>query len=227
LYVRLGILETPVFAALVAGRRIERAPVAEVIRQHPREIILTALCRMAEQAPFYLFTAFVFAYGTGTLGLSRNFLLAAVLSGAAVSFVSIPLFGHLSDRIGRKRMYSIGALVTGVFGFVYFQLLDTRVPALVFIAIVLSLMPHDMLYGPQAALIAETFPARLRYSGASLGYQLSSVIAGGPSPLIATWLFSTYHSGTVIAVFIAVCALITLIATAFLTDYTNKDISLH
>jgi len=226
LYVRLGILETPVFAALVAGRRIERAPVAEVLRQHPREIVLTALCRMAEQAPFYLFTAFVFAYGTGTLHLSRNFLLTAVLSGSAISFVTIPLFGHLSDRYGRIRIYMLGAVVTGVYGFIYFALIDTRVPGLVFVAIVLSLVPHDMLYGPQAALIAETFPARLRYSGASLGYQLSSVFAGGPSPLIATWLLSTYHSGTVIALFIAFCAVVTLIATAFLTDYTNKDISM-
>jgi metabolite-proton symporter len=225
LYVRLGILETPVFAALVAERRIERAPVVEVLRQHPREIALTALCRMAEQAPFYIFTAFVFAYGTGTLHMSRNFLLVAVLSGAALSFVSIPLFGHLSDRVGRTRIYSLGAVVTIVFGFVYFRLLDTRNPALVFIAIVLSLVPHDILYGPQAALIAETFPARLRYSGASLGYQLSSVIAGGPAPLIATWLLSTYHSGNVIALFIAACGVITLAATAFLTDYTNKDIS--
>jgi len=225
LYVRLGILETPVFAALVAERRIERAPVVEVLRQHPREIALTALCRMAEQAPFYIFTAFVFAYGTDTLHMSRNFLLVAVLSGAALSFVSIPLFGHLSDRVGRTRIYALGAVVTIVFGFVYFSLLDTRNPALVFIAIVLSLVPHDILYGPQAALIAETFPARLRYSGASLGYQLSSVIAGGPAPLIATWLLSTYHSGNVIALYIAACGMITLAATAFLSDYTNKDIS--
>jgi MFS family permease len=227
LYVRLGILETPVFAALVAGRRIERAPVAEVLRQHPREIVLTALCRMAEQAPFYVFTAFVFAYGTGTLHLNRNFLLAAVLSGSAVSFVTIPLFGHLSDRYGRTRIYTLGAIVTGVYGFIYFALIDTRVPGLVFVAIVLSLVPHDMLYGPQAALIAETFPARLRYSGASLGYQLSSVFAGGPSPLIATWLLSTYHTGTAIAIYIAFCAVVTLIATAFLPDYTNKDISMY
>jgi metabolite-proton symporter len=225
LYVRLGILETPVFAQLVAAKRIERAPVAEVLRRHPREIVLTALCRMAEQAPFYLFTAFVFAYGTETLGLHRDFLLMAVLCAAGLSFVSIPLFGHLSDRVGRKRIYLIGAAVTGVYGFIYFRLLDTKVPALVFLAIVLSLVPHDMLYGPQAALIAESFPARLRYSGASLGYQLSSVIAGGPAPLIATWLLSAYHSGTVIALFILACSIVTLAATAFLRDYTNKDIS--
>src|SRR6185437_9033655 len=102
LYIRLGILETPVFVRLVAERRIERTPVLEVIRRQPREIILTALCRMAEQAPFYVFTAFVFAYGTGVLHLKRDFLLTSVLTAAMLSFISIPLFGHLSDRIGRK-----------------------------------------------------------------------------------------------------------------------------
>jgi MFS family permease len=224
LYIRLGIMETPVFARLVAERRIERAPVLEVLRRQPREIVLTALCRMAEQAPFYVFTAFVFAYGTGVLHLKRDFLLMAVLAAAMLSFVSIPFFGHLSDRLGRKRVYMLGAAATGVFGFVYFALLDTRVPALVVLAIVLSLIPHDMMYGPQAALIAESFPGRLRYSGASLGYQLSSVIAGGPAPLIASSLVSRDHSAWGVAMFIFGCAIVSLIATAMLKDRTNQEI---
>src|SRR5271154_2091 len=225
LYIRLGILETPVFRRLVAQRRIERAPVLAVLRQHPREIILTALCRMAEQAPFYVFTAFVFAYGTGTLHLNRDFLLVSVLGAAMLSFISVPLFGHLSDRFGRKRVYMLGAALTGVYGFAYFALLDTKVATLVALAIVLSLVPHDMMYGPQAALIAESFPGRLRYSGASLGYQLSSLIAGGPAPLIASSLLSRYGSATPIAMFILACAVVSLIATAMLRDNTNKDIS--
>src|SRR6185503_20736269 len=143
----------------------------------------------------------------------------------AGSFVSIPFFGHLSDRLGRKRVYMIGAALAGVYGFVYIWLLETRIPALVVLAIVLSLTSHDILYGPQAALIAESFPGKLRYSGASLGYQLSSVFAGGPSPIIATWLLARYDSGYAIAVFILGCALVTLAATAMLNDYTIKDIS--
>ncbi len=225
LYIRLGILETPVFARLLAENKIERTPMLAVIKQYPREILLSAFARMAEQAPFYIFTAFIFSYGIGTLHMSRNFLLTAVMSASVLSFVAIPLFGHLSDRIGRKNMYMIGAATTGVFGFIYFAMVNTGSEAIIFLAIFVSLIPHDMMYGPQAALIAESFTGRLRYSGSSLGYQLASIIAGGPAPLIATWLFGSFHSATAIAVYIAICAVITLVATALMTDYTGKDIN--
>src|SRR5207244_125881 len=152
-----------------------------------------------------------------------NFLLKALLTATVLSFAAIPLAGHLSDRVGRKRVYMLGAAVTGLYGFVYFGLLDTRAPALVFLAIALSLLPHDMMYGPQAALIAESFAGRVRYSGSSLGYQLSSIFAGGPAPLVATWLFGKYHSGRVIAVFILGCAVVSLVSTSRLTDHTNRD----
>jgi len=225
LYIRLGIHETPVFARLRAERRVERQPVLEVIRRQPREILLIALCRTAEQAPFYLFTSFVFVYGVDVLRLPRDLILASVLGAAVLSFFSIPFFGYLSDRIGRKRVYMFGAAITAVWGFAYFGLLDTRVPHLAAIAIVLSLLPHDIMYGPQAALIAESFPGRLRYSGASLGYQLSSLIAGGPAPLIATALLSRYHSATPLAVFVLICAVISLVSTAMLQEHANKELS--
>jgi MFS family permease len=225
LWIRLGILETPVFQQLLEKDKIEKAPIVEVIRKQPKEIILSALLRMSEQAPFYVFTAFVFAYTVGTLKMDRNFILSAVMAAACVSFFTIPIAGHISDRIGRKNMYLIGVVTMGLFGFLYFGMVDTAVPSAVFLAIVLSLIPHDMQYGPQAALIAESFTPRLRYSGASLGYQLASIIAGGPAPLIATWLFATYHSGYAIAIYIAACAVISLISAAFMPDFTGKDIS--
>jgi metabolite-proton symporter len=225
LWIRLGILETPVFQKLLATQTIERAPVVEVFKKQPREILLSALVRMAEQAPFYIFTAFVFAYATTTLHMSRDLILSAVLVASCVSFITIPLSGHISDRIGRRKMYIIGAIVTGLFGFFYFGMLATAIPVMVFIAIVLSLIPHDMMYGPQAALIAEAFTPRLRYSGASLGYQLASIIAGGPAPLIATALFAAYSTGYAIAIYIAACAVISVISTALMPDYTGKDIS--
>jgi MFS family permease len=225
LWIRLGILETPVFQKLLNQKKIEKAPILEVIKRQPKQIILSALLRLSEQAPFYIFTAFVFAYGVGTLHMSRDFILSAVLVAACMSFVTIPLCGHISDRIGRKKMYLIGAATMGLFGFLYFGMLDTAIPSAIFIAIVLSLIPHDMQYGPQAALIAESFTPRLRYSGASLGYQLASIIAGGPAPLIATWLFATYHSGYAISVYIAILAVISFIATLMMPDFTGKDIS--
>ncbi len=225
LWIRLNILETPVFARLAAESKIERTPMLEVIRRQPREILLSALARMGEQAPFYIFTAFVFTYGTKVVGVTRDLLLTAVLTASVLSFFTIPFSGYLSDRIGRKRMYMIGAAVTGVFGFVYFALLNTMVPGWIFLGVVLSLIPHDMMYGPQAALIAESFTGRLRYSGASLGYQLASVIAGGPAPLIAAWLFAQYGSGYAIAAYILSCAILSLVSTAMLKDYTNRDIS--
>ncbi len=225
LWIRLGILETPVFQKLLDQDKIEKAPIAEVIKKQPKEIVLSALVRLSEQAPFYIFVAFIFSYAVGTLHMSRNFILTAVMVAALVSFVSIPLSGHISDLIGRRRMYLIGVVATGLFGFLYFGMVDTAIPSAVFVAIVLSLIPHDIQYGPQAALIAEAFTPRLRYSGASLGYQLASVIAGGPAPIIATVLFAYYQSGYAIAIYIAGCAVVSAVAAVFMPDYTGKDIS--
>jgi metabolite-proton symporter len=225
LYIRLKIMETPVFTRLVQQKRVERRPMLEVLKRQPKEVLLSALARMAEQAPFYIFTAFIFSYATGHLEVKRDFLLAAVLSASFVSFFTIPIFGHMSDRIGRRNMYLIGAIVTGIFGFAYFGMLESGAAAWIFVAIVLSLIPHDMMYGPQAALIAEAFTPRLRYSGASMGYQLASVIAGGPAPLIAAALYAHYKTGYAIALYILACAILSVVATLMLPDHTNRDVS--
>ena len=225
LYIRLGILETPVFQRLLDEQRVARTPVIEVIRRQPKQIVLIALARMAEQGPFYVFAAFVFTYGTTVLHTSRDLLLTALLVATGLSAITIPLSGFISDRIGRKRMYLIGAVTMGLFSFVYFALLNTAIPAVIFIAIILSFVPHDMMYGSQAALIAECFGPRLRYSGSSLSFHLASLIAGGPAPLIATALLAATGSGYVIALYIAFCAVVSITATTFLPDFTNRDIS--
>src|SRR5215472_2986959 len=225
LWIRLGIAETPVFQRVVAEERVERVPVLEVLKRQPKQVILSALLRMPEQAPGYIVGAFIFTYGTTVLHQTRDFILLAVITQTVLGFLWVVCAGALSDIVGRKRMFIIGCLFMGIFGFVYFAMLDTGIPWVIFLAIALSLLPVMTQYGPEAALIAESFSPRLRYSGTSIGYQLASIIAGGPSPFIATWLFATFHSSLPIAIYIALCAVVGIGATAMLTDYTGKDIS--
>lgn len=227
LYIRLGILETPAFRQLVEKRKVERQPVLTVLQRNPKEILLSAFVRMAEQAPFYIYTSFIFAYGTGALGMDRNAVLIPVLIAALLSVVIIPLAGHLSDRFGRKPIYAIGVIGTALWGFVYFGLLDTKIGVLAFIAIALSLVFHDIQYGPQAAMIAESFPTPVRYSGSSIGYQLASIIAGGPAPLIATALLAAYHSSMVVGGYILACAIVSFIALLLMPERAHQDISLE
>src|SRR5271157_4537623 len=174
LWIRLGILETPVFQKVIAEDRIERVPVLEVLKRQPKQVVLTALLRLPEQAPGYIFGAFVFTYGTTILGASRNFLLTGVLLQAVLGFLWVTVAGHLSDRIGRKRMYIIGCVFVAVFGFVYFAMLDTKVPVVIFVAIAVSGLPIMTMYGPEAALIAESFspPAALQRLFARLSARL-------------------------------------------------------
>ena len=216
LYVRLRVHESPEFAEVKQREAVVRLPLWDVIRQHPREIVTSAFVRMSEQAPFYLFITFVLTYGTQELKLSRGALLNDTLVAAALGLISVPLFGHLSDRFGRKTVYAIGAVCTGLYAFPYFHLLNTRSSGMVLLAIVVSLVVHDIQYGPQAALIAENFGTNLRYSGAGLGYQLASVIAGGPAPLIAVAILQHTHSSTGISWYIIGCVVLTLGALALM-----------
>jgi len=234
LYIRLRILETPAFRRVKEEGRISHVPVLEVFRVYWREIILTALVRSGEQAPFYLFTTFLLSYGTSKegLGMSSNLLYAGLIITAVFSFVLMPTYGAISDRFGRKRWYMIGAVLMAIWAFPYFFLLQTKNPVVIVIAIILSIsLFHDWLYGPQAALIAERFGTRLRYSGASLGYQLASITAGGPAPILATYLLANSKSFigagapnyALIAVYIIFMAAVSLVSTALLKrEYTGR-----
>jgi MFS family permease len=225
LWIRPGILETPVFRRIVAENKVERAPIIEVLKRQPREVILSALLRMAEQTPGYIFNAFVLTYGTLVVGASRDLLLSGLVAMTALGFITAPIAGALSDRIGRRKVYIAGCLFVAAFTFVYFAMLDTKDPTLIFLAVALSFIPVMVMYGPEAALIAEAFTPRLRYSGASIGYQLASIIAGGPAPFVSTWLFSTYKSAVPIGIYVCVCAAISICAALLLPDQTNKDIA--
>ena len=224
LVIRLKILETPMFAKVQRERKTARVPVIEVIRHHWREILLSAGLRFSEQMPFYLFTTFVLIYVVSRHGFSRTFVLNAVLAGALCELVAIPLFSHLSDRLGRKRVYLTGAVLTALIAFPYFAVLTHSGAVLIFVAVVVSLQVHAMQYGPQAALIGESFPTHLRYGGAGLGYQLASVFAGGPAPLIATWLLHETGTPYSISIYIVLAAVITIGCVVALPDRSRADI---
>jgi metabolite-proton symporter len=224
LMIRLRILETPMFSKVRDEGRTASTPVAEVIRRHWREILLSAGVRFAEQMPFYLFTTFVLIYVVQRHHFSKTFVLTAVLVGAAVELATIPYFSHLSDSLGRKRVYLAGAVIAGLFAFPYFAVLTYGGQVLIFLAVVLSMIVHSIMYGPQAALIGESFPTHLRYGGAGLGYQLASVFAGGPAPLLATWLLHETGTPYSISVYIVVAAVVTVVCCIVLPDRSRVDI---
>ena len=224
LVIRLRILETPMFAKVLKQGKTASAPVKDAIKHHWREILLSAGVRFAEQMPFYLFTTFVLTYVVQVHHYSKTFILSAVLVGATVELAAIPFFSHLSDSLGRKKVYTAGAVAAGVFAFPYFYVLTHGSAVSIFIVIVLSMIIHASMYGPQAALIGESFPTHLRYGGAGLGYQLASVFAGGPAPLLATWLLHETGTPYSISIYIVLAAVVTVICCLALADRSRVDI---
>jgi metabolite-proton symporter len=224
LWIRLKVMETPLFSQLTARQAVAKVPVAEVIRSHWKEIIYSAFLRMSEQAPFYLYTTFALTYIKTHLGLAQSLALGAVSVAAAFELFLIPTFGHLSDRLGRRRVYVSGAVLIAIVAFPSFALLNTKTAGLVIIAIVLMAIAHSIQYGPQAAYIAESFPTRLGYAGSGMGYQLASLIAGGPAPLLATWMLPNF-GWQAICVYIIACAVITLVAAWLLPDRSKADLA--
>lgn len=244
LYIRLRIFETPLFAEVKNRGREASAPILAAFRHSTPEILLSAGARFTEQAPFYLFSTFVITYGVDKLLLSRTLVLNAITVAAIVELFTIPLFGYLSDRVGRRRWYLIGCLLMAAFAFPYFLLMNTKVDAVFILAVAASLaIFHAWVYGPQAALIAERFGTRSRYSGASLGYQLAAPFAGGLAPIIAVILLNGKSSlaalglsGVVInlggagswqavSVYIVVLAVISFLSVLGLKELTHADIS--
>ncbi|WIX76259.1 MFS transporter [Amycolatopsis carbonis] len=224
LVIRLRILETPMFAGVVANKKTSKAPVKDAVRHHWREILLSAGLRFSEQMPFYLFTSFVLVYVVQRPEFSKTFVLNAVLVGALAELVLIPVFSQLSDRIGRKRVYLSGSVLTAVIAFPYFTVLSHSGHVLIFVAVIVSLVAHAMQYGPQAALIGESFPTHLRYGGAGLGYQLASVFAGGPAPLLATWLLHLTGTPYSVSIYIVLSAVVTILCVIALPDRSKANI---
>jgi MFS transporter, MHS family, shikimate and dehydroshikimate transport protein len=226
LFIRLRIMESPAFQEIKDTDTASERPLADLVKTHKRDVLTAMGMRIAENGTFYVLTVFVLTYGEEALGLGKNTMLTGVMIAAALGLVTIPLYGRLSDRVGRKKLYMAGAVFSLVFAFPFFLLVDTKEPVLIWLAIVLGInVGHDLMYGPQAAYFSELFGTRVRYTGASVGYQLASVFAGGFAPLIAVALLAAADDKpTYVAIYMSVMALITVIATAFARETYREDI---
>ena len=225
LFIRLRILETPVFLQLKQHEDLPQPPITTLLRRYPRNVLLGMGLRFAENGTFYVLTVFVLSYGEFHLGLPRSTMLTGVILSSFIGLFTTPAFGALSDRVGRRPVYLGGALFTMFFAFPFFWLLDTQSPVLIWLAIILGVnLGHDAMYGPQAAFFSELFGTRVRYTGASLSYQLSSVFAGGFAPLVATALLARFGSSGV-AAYVVVMALITVVSTLLTVETFRSDLS--
>lgn len=219
MFIRLKIVESPLFARMAEEKRHARIPLFEVLRKHPRNVLLAMGMRFSENASFYVITVIALSYAVEWLDVPRQTVYAGVLFGSAVQCVAIPCFGALSDRIGRRPVYLAGALLMLGFPFLFFLMLDTRVELLMWLAVVLGLVIHALMYAPQAAFFSELFGTNVRYSGASLGYQLASPLSGGLAPLIAASLLSHWQGESwPVSVYLAIMGAITIASVWFAAE---------
>lgn len=226
MFIRLRIVESPLFAKAQESKGVSKLPILEVFRKHPKNVFLAMGARFAENACFYLFSVFVLSYAVDRLGVAKQTVLTGVWIAAAVQIIAIPAFGILSDRVGRRPIYLGGAIFIAMFAFPFFWMIETKVTAIIWLAIILGLVGHAAMYGPQAAFFSELFGTRVRYSGASIGYQLASPFAGGLAPMIATALleWSGGRSWPVSTYLIATAA-ITLVAIYFAAETFRSNMA--
>ena len=227
LIIRLAVMESPAFKEVKESKTEVDVPLVELVKTHKRDVLTAMGMRIGENGCFYIFTVFVLAYGEDTLNLSKNTMLTGVIIAAAIGLFTVPLYGALSDRFGRRKVYMTGALFSLAFAFPFFALLDTKEPVLIWLAIVLAInVGHDLMYGPQAAYFSELFATRMRYTGASIGYQLAAVFGGGFAPLIAVALLAAGGSEPyLVALYMMAMALITVVATYFARETFKSDIA--
>ncbi|MEX2579524.1 MAG: MFS transporter [Verrucomicrobiales bacterium] len=225
LFIRLRIVESPLFAKVKNLGDISKLPILDVVKRHPKNVFLAMGARFAENACFYIFSVFVLSYAVDQLGLERATILTGVWIAAAVQIIAIPAFGSLSDRVGRRPVYLGGAVFIALFAFPFFWMIETQTTIYIWLAIVLGLVGHAAMYGPQAAFFSELFGTRVRYSGASIGYQLASPFAGGLAPLIATALLEwSGNRSWPVSVYLIATAAITLLAIYFAAETFRSNL---
>ncbi|MGS2645298.1 MFS transporter [Streptosporangium sp. LJ11] len=225
MWIRLSISESPVFQQAVANAKPSKSlPIVEVFRYHWRDVLIAIGARFAENVSYYVITAFVLVYATAQAGLAKPVVLNAVLIGSAIHFVSIPMWGALSDRLGRRPVYLLGAAGVGLWSFAFFPLIDTKNFAAVTLAVTVGLILHGAMYGPQAAFFSELFATRMRYSGVSIGSQLASIVAGALAPLIAVALLDAYKSSLPVTLYVAGAAVLTLITVYVSRETRGRDL---
>jgi MHS family shikimate/dehydroshikimate transporter-like MFS transporter len=223
LFIRLRVMESPLFERVKETKAVAKAPFIELIRTYPKQIVLAIGTRFATDITFNVINVFMLAYGTQQLGLPRDLFLKAILIGCAVALITLPLFGKLSDVVGRRTVYMFGAVFVIIYGFVFFRLIETKEPNFIVLAYIGGIaFSQASTYAVQSTWFAEIFGTRVRYTGASLPYQIAGIIASGPTPLISAWLFASYASTLPIALYVAATGLLSLVCAYFLRE-TFRD----
>jgi metabolite-proton symporter len=226
LWIRLTVTESPVFQeALAKQEKAPSMPILDVLRYHWRDVVLAIGARLVENISYYVITAFILVYAVEAAGLPKQTALNAVLIASAIHFVTIPMWGALSDRVGRRPVYLFGAAAMGLWAFAFFPLIDTKSFFLVTVAVTVGLLFHGAMYGPQAAFFSEMFGTRMRYSGVSIGYQLASIVAGALAPIIAVALLGAYDSGLPVSIYVAGAAVLTLISVFVTKETRDRDLA--